>query len=307
MGWDDRAKVHSKSWWRRALDLTLWNQIERAEAEIAVREQRVKALKENRPALKDPRAVEALAVIDGLLEYARTSAAGNNQQGAWNALDDIDEELVWTMTRDEAVVYGGEVAARFNKAHAGSAGEYAAALVAGEALEGLDDTAVRVRVRKAAEMRHQHWEYKYHAAGMMVGHVALLAAGLALALAAFLVLAGKRSAGLLPAPLDQPPFVLAIVLLGMIGGTASAILTATAGDRILPDTAKAAPWFLARPLFGAAAALLVTALLAGGALGVSVDQRSAYLAWAAAAGFSEALLTKLATKMSSKADDDAKS
>lgn len=299
----------SKSWWRKALDPTLWNQIERAQAEITVREERFRALKAHRPGLaRDPRAVEAMAVIEGLLERARTAVAGNDQQGAWYALDDIDEELVWTMTRGEAEVYGGDVAARFNKKHAGSIGEYAAALVAKESLKGLNDARVRERVRKAAELRHQHWEYKYHAAGMLVGHVALLATGLAIALAAFLFLAGlKRSAGLLPEPFDQPPFVVAVVLLGMIGGAASAILSATAGDRILPDTAKAAPWYFARPLFGAAAAVLVTVLLAGDALGVSVDKRSTYLAWATAAGFSEGLLTKLASKMESKVDEDAKS
>ena len=291
------------AWLRRLLSPTLWNQMERANAETAVRRARVGAIDRSR---LDARGNEALTVAEGLLSTAEAAVSWNNQQGVWHAIHDIDEELVWTLSKEEAAALGIEISAKFGGTpSAGKAGAAAVELLKGlekpDELAKMDAHTVRSKVKKAVEMRHQHWEVKYHGASMLAGRVALLIVVLSVCLSTLLFL-GASKLSPLPAPVDKPLFLLAIAFFGMLGGALSSILSATTGDKVLPDAAREAPWHFARPLFGAAAAVIITVVLAAGGFGVTANNNATYLGFAAAAGFSEALLVKMMNKVSDKAD-----
>lgn len=295
------------------LSPTLWNQMERVEAEIAVRAARLRVLtKDGRPIDGlTPRGHQAVRAADELLQDAKAAARRNNQQGAWFAMHDVDEELVWTLSREETVALGQETAAKL--AATRGLGREVQGFVAAQAkdLAVLDDETAKARVRKIMELRHQHWEVSYHASATLVGRVSLLVAVLAVALGGVLVLSAWPAWALkshmlpvagLPDPFDDSLFTLAVVAFGALGGAASSLLSAAQGDRILPDAARAAPWQFARPLFGATAALLVVMLLSSNALGLGVGGHPTLLAYAAAAGFSELLLVKLMGRMAEKAE-----
>jgi hypothetical protein len=294
---------------RRLVSLTLWNQMERVNAEVLVRRVRLAELEKRRAQL-DLRGQAALAASVALLEAAEEAAAQNNGQGAWYALHDIDEELVWTLSRDEALLLAVEVREKFGATpSAGAAGKAVAQILGDLAkkkeLVKMTDEEVRARVCKACEIRHQHWEFKYHGTGMLVGRVALLTLALSLALAVLLVVAGTKLSPL-PKPLDRPLFFLDVFLFGAVGGTLSAILSATGGDKVLPESAREAPWHLARPLFGAAAGVILAIVLAAGGFGLKADNDAAYLAFATAGGFTEGLLVKMMGNVASKAEGEKK-
>jgi hypothetical protein len=94
--------------------------------------------------------------------------------------------------------------------------------------------------------------------------------------------------------------VLVVVLLGAVGGATSGLITVlNPGTQLrIPDVKAQRYLVLLRPLVGAAAALIVVAILQSGLGGVQADARAA-LAVAFIAGFSERLVSRAVAAASS--------
>lgn len=294
-------------WWHRPCRILmpgLDRQLVRLDAEVEALGIR---LAQAAAATGDDAAARALQRAREFQRLARRAAGRCDVEGGWRAVHDAEEHLLETLAPHERLWEAAHIRQRCKNFSAGKRA-LVERLLAEKELRRAPLAEQRARVRKAAEIRYNHWENEYQQTGVRAARVAMLALALAAGLALVVLLTFAGSIDPFQGKVKRPHGVVAgVVAFGMIGGATSSVLAAVAGERRLPEQARDGPWHLARPLFGAAAGLVVVVAIASGLLGIAVVSPNAYFAWAAAGGFSEILLVGAMTRISDSADVKAAS
>jgi hypothetical protein len=162
----------------------------------------------------------------------------------------------------------------------------------GRIAESTPEADLRVRVKEAARLLDEHHDNVYKKIDILRRHV--MAAGIALVIFLGLVLAIAPETA--PATDASPlipdrPTVFATMILGALGAALSGVLAPLSSDRRerIPDASAQSYLVWVRPFVGAAAAIVVVAVLRAGVGGVTVNPDALPVA-ALAAGFSERLV-----------------
>ena len=158
--------------------------------------------------------------------------------------------------------------------------------------ESTPDSDLRTRVKEAARLLDDHHDNVYKKIDILRRHV--MAAGIALVIFLILVLvtASESAPSTEHSPLiPDRSTVLATMILGALGAALSGVLAPLSSDRRqrIPDASVQSYLVWVRPFVGAAAAIVVVAILRAGVGGVTVDPDALPVA-ALAAGFSERLV-----------------
>jgi hypothetical protein len=274
-------------WLTRVINPDLAQDVERLEAECHSLQVRIDNERAATPApgLSAATRDQALAVAQRFLDHALRESRRGRIESAWQVLHDAQEQMVETFTPVELRIEANrlllECPLMKDSAHAAVIEDHLR-----NQLPSASTESARKIVRNALDLNHRYWEWLHYGIAKTAARVAGLSLTLALAIAAALVLAAY---GLLPIfggdEDEGGVLVAAVVAIGL-----SSLVTATKVFKALPEQARDGPWHHARPLIGAGAALLVVSAVASGFLGFDVDKASTYLAIAAGAGFSEAIL-----------------
>ncbi|HEX9815990.1 MAG TPA: hypothetical protein VGB18_03330 [Candidatus Thermoplasmatota archaeon] len=169
----------------------------------------------------------------------------------------------------------------------------------------------RERLRSALADRNEYWNQEYHEAGLAAQRVWVLATLLLVGILGVLVLAGRYGLPVLGDDGGSRVLLVGVAVFSLLGGAASSLFTVATGSyrSVLAPSARQAPWYFARPLFGAASALIASAIIASDGFGLTATSDASYLAIGAIAGFSEiffhGLVARFGSRRAQAAEEDA--
>ena len=153
-----------------------------------------------------------------------------------------------------------------------------------------DRDKLRVSVKEACRLLDEYHDNVYKKIDILRRHIVAAGAALFIALALVLAIAPETAPADANAVILDRPTVFATMLLGALGAALSGVLAPLSSDRSqrIPDASVQSYLVWVRPFVGAAAAVVVVAVLRAG-FGVTVEANALPVA-ALAAGFSERLV-----------------
>ncbi len=247
----------------------------------------------------DPQALTALAAARVCCKEAEKAAGGRNLQRGWKKVHRAREALICTLTTQRLRLEGDDLLRRGEIL--GSDKSQLLQQWLGPNLADLSLQDQRRTVRRALNLYHEHWDVFYQAARLTESRMRGVS-GLSMIATAGAILAAAFGGFELVPGHPGGTFVINVVLLGLLGGSTSALVSTLTGstDRILPKHTIDSSWNILRTPFGGASSMLVVLALGGGLLGVVVDSTQGYYVWAAVAGFSEGLFVRLAAGLAGR-------
>ncbi len=241
----------------------------------------------------DAQAMNALtSAQDYCVEAEKSAKAGDLQRG-WKKVHRAREALVCTMQPVQVRLEADDLLRR--AAYLDVEKNQLLQQWLSQGLEALPLEDQRRTVRRALNLHNEHWDVFYQAARLTDARLRSLSGMLMIATAGAIAAASVGGLELVPG-MAGGTFAAIVVLLGLVGGSTSALVATITGstDRILPMHTIDSSWSVLRTPFGGSSALLVVLALGGGMLGVTVETAQGYYVWAAVAGFSEGLFVRLA-------------
>jgi hypothetical protein len=250
---------------------------------------------------------EALVEADRILREARDKLDGWRREAIEDALSSAWKRLGDAARLRERVTMSLEALGDADDATAADLRDRVRAAMSEVPRRDQDEelAELRTRIKAARQVLDVHQDNTYLKLRLLSRHLlwagVLLLVTLAVAVGTVAIVLGL---GWSPSG-DEELFadarsVLVVVLLGAVGGATSGLITVlNPGTQLrIPDVKAQRYLVLLRPLVGAAAALIVVAILQSGLGGVQADARAA-LAVAFIAGFSERLVSRAVAAASS--------
>ncbi len=247
----------------------------------------------------DAQAVEGLRSATVYLDAGQEAVRRRNLQRGWKKVHRARECLVECMDGHSLRLEADDLLRRAEALGWEKEQQIRRWLTGGFDALGLAER--RRTVRRALLVHNDHWDVHYQSVRLTESRLRTLSGILMVATAGAILLATLGAYRLVP-DVEGGTFAGVVVLLGVLGGVVSALVSTLtgSGDRMLPHTIVDGSWNLLRASFGGASALLVVLALGGGLLGVTVGSQQAYYVWAAVAGFSEGLFLRIAVSLAGR-------